>query len=308
MRGHIILVGCLAVLLSVQVAQGGAYLDGFEVPADAGYVGAGECIACHEDIGEFYAHSPHSPDLALAVPGRPEASACEACHGPGSLHVDEGGEGWILTGDDFAALDDAGHTAMCTQCHVGVDLKYADGPHAGTGVSCADCHGDQVHFGGAARPAGDFRNGSEFCLQCHAPVTAQFRMPHRHRVLEGQVSCADCHDHHGGVATDTWGGLNDTCLQCHAEKAGPFVFEHGGVTGESCLECHSPHGSQHDALLVQDGNGLCLQCHYDVTFNAGDGFDLGGVSHENMLTGERRCYDCHREVHGSNISPAYMDQ
>ncbi len=310
MRGLFCLVGCLVVLLAGQTAQGSTYLDRFDVPADAEYVGSEECAMCHEDIGEFYTsnHSPHAWELGLAVPGRPEAVACEACHGPGSLHVDEGGDGWILGLDQLHGLGDAGRAAMCTQCHTDMDLHFADSPHAGTEISCADCHGDQTHFGADARPAGDFRNRTEFCLQCHPAVAAQFRLPSRHRVLEGGMSCSDCHDHHRGMDMTSFDGLNQTCLSCHAQMSGPFVFEHAGVDGEECLNCHRPHGSQHQKMLAQDGNGLCLQCHFETGFRSEDNWNVGGQAHAGLLTGEARCYDCHREIHGSNVSPSFTDR
>ncbi|HOX24859.1 MAG TPA: DmsE family decaheme c-type cytochrome [Candidatus Krumholzibacteria bacterium] len=307
MRGLICLVGCLAVLLPLRAARGGDYLGRFEVPAGAINAGPDACATCHEDIAAFYEHSPHAPARGLAVPGT-GTTACEACHGPGSLHVDGGGDGWILGVEALGRLDAADRAAMCTQCHVDKDLHFATSAHAGTEVSCADCHVDQAHFAAGARPPRDFRNRAEFCLQCHTEEVADFRQPHRHPVLEGDLSCSACHDPHRGIDQASWDGVNSTCLGCHAEIAGPFVFEHNGVDGEACLSCHRPHGSPHDKLLTQDGNGLCLQCHFEMTFAAGDDLQLGGVNHAGLLAGEARCYDCHREIHGSNVSPTLRDQ
>jgi DmsE family decaheme c-type cytochrome len=308
MKGLICLAGCLTLLFAGQAVAGSStYLAAFDVPADAEYIGSEDCTACHDGVAEFYTHSAHHWERGLAVPGT-DIVGCEACHGPGSLHVDEGGEGWILTAEDLGVLEPDGRAAMCTQCHTSMDLHFATGDHAGTEVSCADCHADQAHFGGLARPAGDFRSESDFCLQCHTEVVPQFRMPSRHRVLEGHMSCNDCHDPHQGMDAASWDGLNDTCLKCHTQMAGPFVFEHGGVEGEECLSCHLPHGSQHDKMLTQGGNGLCLQCHHDQAFNADDNWSLAGRAHAGLLLGEGRCYDCHREVHGSNVDPTFYDR
>jgi len=312
MKGLVCLVCCFVLLTCGSASAGGNYLANFDVPAEAGYVGSEDCVGCHEDVGEFYTHSPHNWERGLAIPGT-DVVGCEACHGPGSVHVDEGGDGWILGVDALGSLDAAGRADMCTQCHTPMDLHFADSPHAGTEVSCADCHTDQVHVDGEARPAGDFRNRSEFCLQCHTEVVSQFRLPSRHRVLEGNMGCADCHDHHKGMEAAGWEGLNDTCLKCHSHMAGPFVFEHGGVEGEECLSCHRPHGSQHEKMLTQSGNGLCLQCHYEAAFSSEpiddetSAWSLGGRGHQGLLLGETRCYECHREVHGSNVSPYLED-
>jgi len=186
---------------------------------------------------------------------------------------------------------------------------WAGGPHDGADISCSDCHADQVHFGGQALPASQFRNPSEFCLQCHAEQTSDFRLPFRHRVLENQIACNDCHDPHASQDANSMNGLNETCLGCHQEMSGPFVFEHDGVSGEDCTACHKPHGSNHDKLLISEGNSLCVQCHFDAEFNGDDSWTVGTVGHAGFALGnEGRCFDCHSEVHGSNVSPTFQDQ
>ena len=283
-----------------------SHLGRFAIPADAAYVGADACTDCHGDVADFYAGSAHAAARGLVVPGTGVAG-CEACHGPGSLHVEGGGDGFILGAAALATGPDAG-TGMCTQCHTDLAAHLGGGPHDGSGVGCADCHADEAHFGGLARPAREYRNPSEFCLQCHADQVADFRLPFRHRALEGQVTCGDCHDPHRDFDEMAWNGRNAVCLECHPELAGPFVFEHDGTTGEDCTACHRPHGSSHDKLLVQDGNTLCLQCHHGIGFAAGDGWELGGTDHGTLLANEGRCYDCHIDVHGSNVSPTFRNQ
>ena len=55
---------------------------------------------------------------------------------------------------------------------------------------------------------------------------------------------------------------SETCVKCHVEKRGPFVFEHPAVKVEGCVTCHNPHGSTNRMLLVRrEGRQLCLQCH-----------------------------------------------
>ncbi len=297
-------VALVVLVLPAAALGGSAYLGLFDVPAEATYVGSESCLECHDDIGTFYQHTPHA---AASLPGA-NVMLCEACHGPGSLHVDAGGEGFIVGPQQLQALDGRGRAQMCNQCHGGIGVHWSEGPHAGTDVTCADCHADQAHFGGAARPIAEFRNRGEFCLQCHAQQVTDFRLPYRHRVLEGEISCLDCHDPHGGFDKVDWNGRNAVCLDCHTEMAGPFVFEHEAVSDEDCAACHRPHGSQHDKLLTQDGNGLCLQCHVDAHLNATDGWEIGEQSHAGLLLSEGRCYDCHTHVHGSNVSPTLRDQ
>ena len=224
------------------------------------------------------------------------------------IQVGESNPGVSGYADMLRAMDDIQRDAMCLQCHTDRQLGWSGGPHQGTGISCADCHADLVHFKVEAKPAVDFRNESEFCIQCHTSQVTDFRMPFRHRVLEDQIMCNDCHDPHNGFPTDTWNGLNDTCLKCHTEMSGPFVFEHDGVQSEDCTMCHKPHGSTHDKMLVTDGNTLCLQCHYEASFNSDDNWTMAEFPHGDSLSLEGRCYDCHNEIHGSNVSPSFRDQ
>ena len=301
MRRLIMIAAGLLLLLPLQALAGGSFVEQFNIPPDATYVGAETCLDCHDDVGAFYAHSPHSPTLGLPVPGT-AAFSCEGCHGPGSLHVAQDGAGFIVGPDLMATLNNDQRAGMCLQCHTSYRMTWNDSPHAGSDISCNDCHADQVHFGGQAVPAGDFRNQAEFCIQCHTNQVTDFRMPFRHRVLEGQLTCKDCHNPHAGFDSAGWNGINDTCTSCHTEMSGPFVFEHEAVADESCVVCHKPHGSVNDKLLTQDGNTLCLQCHYGSEFNIDGGFTIGDHGHDGLLNSEARCYDCHHAIHGSNVS------
>ena len=68
-------------------------------------------------------------------------------------------------------------------------------------------------------------------------------MPFKHRVNEGFMNCTDCHNPHGSFAP-TWEmgdrprmvdqaeGNEAPCLKCHADKRGPFAYEHPPVRVE----------------------------------------------------------------------------
>jgi DmsE family decaheme c-type cytochrome len=302
MRRNVLVCGFLLFACALPAIAGG-YTAEFPTLDGATYVGSETCLDCHDDVADFFQHTAHSVERAFMVPGS-EAASCEACHGPGSLHVDNDGDGYIAGPTLLADVDADARRMMCTQCHEPQGDVWHAGPHADADLDCFTCHADMVHVDTDVRPAADFRVEGEFCLQCHQEQVADFRMPYRHRVIEGEIGCTDCHSPHGEMeASFGIDGANTACFGCHTEMAGPFVFEHDGVQGEDCTACHTPHGSINDKLLVQDANGLCLQCHYEPEFPT-----IGAVPHAGFLTQEGRCYDCHREIHGSNLDPNFQDR
>lgn len=292
-----IFLGALAAA-AVAVAAGAA--DRPVPPPGAGYVGSEACAECHAEVAGFYRGTPHALGRQAAVPGN-GSGLCEACHGPGSLHVEAGGDGPIIGVAALGALSPDARADLCFQCHSSLKRSWEENPHAGSTASCADCHADQAHFTKGTRPASAFRIAGEFCLQCHPGQLADFRLQYHHPVLEGEIGCVDCHAPHG----EPGGGsaLNDEarpCLRCHAEVAGPFVFEHEAVVTEPCTVCHRPHGSPNDRLLITDSNSLCLRCHHEPGYPV-----IGRTDHTEFLGRRARCYDCHVEVHGSNVDETY---
>jgi len=272
-------------------------------PAGAQYVGSETCLDCHDDIGDFFKGSPHHPARGATVPGT-DIGSCEACHGPGSLHVAAGDGSAIVGSRQLSGLSDDQKVAMCLQCHTDKRAAWYDGDHAGSGITCADCHTDQAHFvSGGVKPWRAFRASGEFCLQCHQDQTWKFRLQYHHPVLEGEIGCVDCHSPHGDEALQVTAGQreNRACYGCHGEVAGPFVFEHEAVQADACATCHDPHGSPNDRLLRQDDNSLCLRCHYTPEFPV-----IGDTDHAEYLGRRARCYDCHADIHGSNVDEHFL--
>src|SRR3954470_7844972 len=99
----------------------------------------------------------------------------------------------------------------CATCHEQITRTFPTATHArlkasgdnAKNVGCESCHGPgslHVSSGGGARTIVNPRRSPETCFQCHLEVRAKFELPHHHPVLEGKVSCADCHNPHIGRA------------------------------------------------------------------------------------------------------------
>ncbi|MCA9408497.1 MAG: hypothetical protein KC733_07395 [Candidatus Omnitrophica bacterium] len=199
----------------------------------------------------------------------------------------------------------------CVLCHDEEHKEFSLSPHSritfesdsGEAQGCEMCHGPgSIHAdaGGGKDNIFNPRKNPELCFQCHTDKKAEFNLPFRHPVLEGKMSCADCHSSHG-VDAQPWTstsieGTNGACFKCHKSQQGPFVFEHEALR-EGCTTCHKVHGSIHDKMLVIRDNNLCLRCHTQSDFPA-----IGDSDHAGRLT-RGTCFSggCHTAIHGSNF-------
>ena len=137
-------------------------------------------------------------------------------------------------------------------------------------------------------------------------VRGQFELPTHHPVPEGRLTCTACHSPHKGSITTAAAPRccpqNESCLRCHADQRGPYVFEHDAVR-EGCTTCQTPHGSVNAKLLsVRDAN-LCLKCHFQQV--SGGQLLIGGSDHT-LRVRQGTCWTagCHTAVHGSRVSPS----
>jgi predicted CXXCH cytochrome family protein len=210
--------------------------------------------------------------------------------------------------------------AACVDCHKSVTdvfhgsmhsrVRLAD-PEIGD-TSCETCHGPgskHVAMGGSQRRAMHITNpgrDSTACFKCHLQQHAEFKLPYRHPVVDGPVSCVTCHDPHAAEIMKpralAMRQTNGQCADCHEQQTRQFVFEHEALR-EGCITCHQPHGSIHPDLLKQRDANLCLRCHAQVP-GAGGGVLIGKTDHSTFLT-RGTCWSsgCHTAVHGSNINP-----
>src|ERR1044071_2855183 len=203
----------------------------------------------------------------------------------------------------------------CADCHEAIVRDFKTATHArlkATGdnaknVGCESCHGPgSLHnqSGGTRDTIINPRKSPETCFQCHLDKRGEFNLPYHHPVLEGKVSCGDCHNPHKGPAVKSGGTAlmseNETCAKCHTPQFGPFVFEHEALR-EGCTTCHRVHGSVNQKMLVSRNQTLCLTCHFQQQTTPGRLF-IGGRDHTSFVS-RGTCWSagCHEAVHGSQI-------
>lgn len=295
------------VLLALALAGFGQLAGAQEAAAGAFTPkGADTCLKCHDEDSKFPVlgifRTPHGQKADARAPFA--QAQCESCHGPGAEHAKKQPvgkpQGTIGTFGLHAKTPAAQQDRSCLVCHAGQSRSHwAGSAHEGADVPCAGCH--QVHA--PADPVRSAATQDEVCGSCHARERAASLASTAHPLRDGRMACSDCHNAHGGAGE---GGLaqasvNETCFTCHADKRGPFLWEHAPAA-EECTLCHQPHGSPHRAMLTQRPPLLCQQCHAaaghpSIAFTP-EGLPAGG-SPSAFLVGNS-CANCHSQVHGSN--------
>lgn len=200
------------------------------------------CAACHTTgLTKGYQQAQNRYETRWAEPN----VGCEACHGPGSRHVD-----WAK---GESSLQDKG---LLTR----LDAKWApatgarplppqaDAPLQGQLAVCAGCHARRTELGppDTSAPFHDnyalaglvdglyFPDGQIRDEVFEAGSFLQSRMHQNH------VSCSSCHEPHGGQLRARGNAL---CLQCHEPQrfqARAHFFHKEDSSGAQCIACHMP--------------------------------------------------------------------
>ena len=286
----------------------------------AGPPGPQVCKRCHEDQVQSFGDTIHGKKGHPDSPA--SAAACGTCHGDGTQHVKERGGTGNIQNPASKTLPAAEKDKVCLNCHAASrHLAFWDsGKHRKNDVSCTNCHsahGGQPTLLKLTNPQiAPLVNTTrvpqqEVCFNCHRDIRSLVMRPSHHPIVEGKVKCTSCHNPHGALspAMVVSESIKELCTTCHADKRGPFIFEHAPVE-ESCLNCHNPHGSRSVKLLNEKVPNLCQDCH-DAAQHPGTMYDadatfrapVGPTSGPNTRFLARSCLNCHVEIHGSN-SPA----
>jgi predicted CXXCH cytochrome family protein len=328
-----VLMGSLvAVLLWIGLSSFPSQVEATKVEAPQGakpvsgdYIGSDACKDCHEEQFKGFSHTSHAV-LGSMGSWKNKVTGCETCHGPGKAHAEDGDPKKIIS---FKGKPQKEISETCLACHAGKEEHNAfrRGEHWRNNVGCTTCHA--AHPGpetaknraasiefvappNAEKPAFSIAkllvtSEPQLCMQCHSETKHQFNQPFHHKVLEGTMRCSDCHNPHGGFETKQARlavGTDAACLKCHADKQGPFAYEHAPVKTDGCVACHTPHGSPNARLLKTSAvSQLCLECHSQ---DHGVGAQEPGGPAHNLAAQYRDCTACHVKIHGSNASPVFM--
>jgi DmsE family decaheme c-type cytochrome len=262
----------------------------------AAYVGADTCKTCHEDQFKNLEHTLHGKLLGTKLSRTAlQARGCEACHGPGSKHLeDPAAPATSLRFGKKTTLPAADQNAVCAQCHQGGSQILGPGSrHEARDVSCATCH--SVHAPASDKGQLKKANQADLCVRCHQVRVMQFTRSSHMPLREGKLTCTSCHNPHGTVTEKLIPeiSINESCLRCHADKRGPFLWEHAPVI-ESCTNCHVPHSSNNPPLLRIKQPRLCQQCHIASRHPS----QPYGQNDRKVFA--RSCVNCHLNIHGSN--------
>lgn len=267
--------------------------------------GADTCLTCHVEGGDFPVYaifkSKHGNRADKRTPFAPGNLQCEACHGPGAKHAGSGDKNAINTFEADSFLTPQQRNKFCLACHQGnARIAWQGSVHESNNLACTDCH--KIHA--EHDPVLVTATQPDVCYKCHKQQRMDFSKPSAHPVRAGKMACSDCHSPHGSntdalLAKPT---VNQLCYTCHAEKRGPFLWEHAPVA-EDCTLCHSPHGTVRPTLLKKTPPLLCQQCHsvagHPSVARTGAALPSGGAGGSAFLLAGS-CINCHSEIHGSN--------
>jgi DmsE family decaheme c-type cytochrome len=293
MKEHHRLTPIIPAVVAFAFVLIGAVLLAAPPPAPANqegqYVGIDQCAACHEKVVTSFQGTAHG-GTGFEMRSK---NACETCHGPGKAHVDAGGGKGTMR--NLKSLSASDSTAICQACHTSAGQKRWDGSaHANRGLTCTECH--DLHPMGAAPKALLVKPQIELCTTCHLQKKAALMRSGHMPMREGKMDCSSCHNPHGtaGPSMLLQTTVNQNCYSCHAEKRGPFLWEHAPVR-EDCLNCHDAHGTINENLLKVKQPILCIQCH-----NAFAGGGMGNAHQaRDRYTFNKSCMNCHPTIHGS---------
>jgi predicted CXXCH cytochrome family protein len=255
------------------------------------------CVACHTVGAQVEFNSTTSEWVAT---WEEEGVGCEACHGPGSVHIKPKGEDRL---DFIWSTEDA---VTCGNCHAGqTPVGQVGGMKTGYPLSAegrtirpGDVHDDFFTHTPNLHPDGETVRGqseeySDYITSRHS---------HSLTTLLG--------------AEDR----QDDCLVCHstdyrlAEEGDEPTLDMAKHDIE-CALCHDMHGTENENNLRLDKWDTCVQCHRNGDIEPPDDplpsqmemvmgtIPIEGLAWFPWMEGEVICTDCHMPKMGVREAP-----
>lgn len=254
------------------------------------------CLVCHVAI---QAELDDSSSLHGALIGK-NSFRCQSCHtdhnGPAaSLTIIEdinfphevtgfslAGHQARSDGNPFVCKDchSQGYSgfdpALCSECHLAIDVAYLTAHIQTFGGLCLDCHDGVDRYGGFDHGQVSFSligaHAQVACSECHLNARTPIDLKNTPTACEACHLSDDAHDGKFGAA----------CGVCHTPEAWkPATFDHsisafpldGAHSEVGCSECHQDE-------IFKGTPSECAACHAEPVYHAG------------MFPGQR-CSDCH---------------
>lgn len=217
---------------------------------------------------------------------------CEVCHGPGSEHVQQAGQGYAIVTPRL--LTPEREVGICAQCHtraLGVGGNATETP--------VDSNGHMMRAGTSRQEfltsfvsklddgLWDTSKGDGKHAKKHHQQASDFIKSGKYRNGTALLTCASCHDPHGdsGLEHQVQDKLDNAnpgigeglCMSCHGA-----TFPAGDILAERVLAHYSSKG----VLGVYMGNIGCTDCHMAKTAKSGSGLRQNRIAGVTYYSGD----------------------
>jgi DmsE family decaheme c-type cytochrome len=268
-------------------------------PAADEYAGTDTCLTCHSDKEKDYKGQLHGKANHPRTPAATQG--CESCHGPAKKHAENPEDKSTLK--VFLRMAPQDTNATCMTCHARSNHALWEGSaHDARKLSCVTCH--SIHSFKSEKAQLKTMREMDTCATCHRDKVAKIDRSGHMPLREGKMECSTCHNPHGSTNVKQLrrgDSIAEACTSCHADKRGPFLWEHA-PTRDGCITCHDPHGSSNERMLVTKPPILCQRCHVATRHPSTiyDGALIGSGATPSVRIYARSCVTCHANIHGSN--------
>jgi hypothetical protein len=220
-----------------------ALSPGYEL-GDYGFsrtVAAG-CIVCHSGLPQ---PAPGEYGRYNDPPFRELAIACESCHGPGELHVQERTKATPLAGTTDTSIVNPAKLSgwladdICMNCHQAGDTRVLQ-----PGKTYSDFRPGTPLDGTVAIFAIPLTPASPPA----SPLLEHFSLMKLSKCFTssgGRMSCLTCHDPHVQPRLNAAAYYRQRCLTCHTEKSCSLTLRARNKNSppDDCAGCHMPKRS-----------------------------------------------------------------